>query len=283
MTESISYKIGQLRGRKIPSLADFQNNKEDFYKIAATGAYYEKISAQEAYKEINENLLPVFAKAKELCEYLSGDKDHFKRGWGELQMFKHLVSEDLPGDHGDRPVDRLFHMALVSRMVKTICDQSGTQDEMSHFCIQNGSSIRKGSGLCHMEEVKGFSLVMRNSQMRCNIDDCYLNEYYGAFQHDTVENENDKKGYSLSGNILDWNEMKKSAIFEIVSEPFVYNEVARLCVEDGNEYRGFYSAQKIKNYYEQADKIIQDKIAKFCDMKQAQLELKMRENADSKI
>ena len=80
---------------KIDELRDKIKTKEEFYAYAADNNSV-RITPEQAFKEIDDNLLPVFKVAKELCEHLSGDKDFFE----QKEYAKHL-----------------YYMALVSRMV----------------------------------------------------------------------------------------------------------------------------------------------------------------------
>ena len=269
--ERVRAKAG---AKERPTIHDFPD-KEEFYNYAKHH-YVEPISAEDAFQAVEENLLPIFKAAEELSIHLSGDEELFHRGWGKSQMFVHFYKDDLPGDHGDRPVDKLFHMALVSRMVKTLYDQGGTPEEkkenieysdMEYLSIRNGDHKRRGAGLLWLEENEGFKRVMRDSEMRFNYDDGYLHAYYAAFKADTVENESDKEYCSLSGKVLDWKGMKESAVLRVAAEPFVNAEMVRLYENEGNKYTGFYSSKGVGNFYKRAEQNIQAKINEFCDMK----------------
>ena len=285
-----SDKLRQLRAKTTMTMEDFAN-KEDFYDYAKDH-YVEPISAKEAFKEVEENLLPIFKVAEELCKDLSEDENYFHRDWEKDQMFVHLYSDDLPGDHGDRPVDKLYHMALVSRMIKTVYEKSGTPEEkaksikmsnMNRLWIKNSDNFRRGEGLLWLEENEGFERVMRQSKINFNYDDCYLNEYYAAFQRDTVRNERDKKCCSLSGNVLDWNEMKNSNVLLLAVQPFINKEMIRLYENEGNKYTGFYNSDGVGNFYNQAEQNIKNKIDTFCDKKnkenQQQIQKSMEANS----
>ena len=273
---SIEQKLTDLRAKTMPEFA----SREDFYAYAQN-RQVPTLKADEAFKDIQDNLLPIFKAAKELCEYLSADENYFRRGWNKSQTFVQMYAEDLPADHGDRPIDKLYHMALVSRIIQTINHKCGTAKEKKFAVMHadivndnvyiNNGQRQKVSGFGWLEENKGFKRAIGNSELKLNYDDNYLHEYLGAFQEDVQPVLTDKSApvCSASGHILGWDRMKESSVLQIAAEPFIYAEMARLYQEQGGKLQGFYRDDRGK-LAAQARKNITAKIFAFCDMKNSQ-------------
>lgn len=229
-------------------------SKEHLYSYAADNSLL-TISSKQAQQDISANLLPIFQAAKELCEQLSQDDEYFKRG--------HMV--------------QLFHMALVSRMIKNINNNCSTTEEklasihysQPHYggmlYFKNGKKETKQS-LFEKKEDRGFKNLMSKA-IGCSYDDQYTTIYFGAFQEDVqpVYDPNGTPKCSVSGGILSWENLKNSAVLQIAAQSFIYQEVKKICQKNGTP---------LSNYgihYKQAEQNIQVKINEFCDMKQAQL------------
>lgn len=241
--------------QKIPqeNLPEFKS-REDFYAYAADNPSAE-ITAEQAYKEIEDNLLPVFKIAKELCEHLSDDKDYFKK---------------------DRHTKHLYHMALVSRMIKNIITSGGTDEEKKEslrlsdphyggmFYIKNGKMTRELS-LFSKKEDRGFKNLISKAGIGCSAyDDQYTTIYFGAIQEDITPIFKEQQIASTSGRFLNWQVAKDSGVLWAATQPFVSEEMAKMAQENGVAY-----SQRF-DFYQEAEQKIKNKIVDFCDIKQTE-------------
>ncbi|MBR1840498.1 MAG: hypothetical protein IJ778_00010 [Alphaproteobacteria bacterium] len=258
-------KIDELREKILP---DFKT-KEEFYAYVADNNSV-KITPEQAFKEIDDNLLPVFKVAKELCEHLSGDKDFFE----QKEYAKHL-----------------YYMALVSRMVKNIDRLGGTDEEKKEslrlsdphyggmFYIKNGQKTKELS-LFSEKEDKGFKDLISKAGIGCSTyEDSLTTIYFGAIQEDISPIFKEQQIASVSGNFLNWQVAKDSGVLWAATQPFIDNEMVKMAQENGVAYA------RRHNFYQDAEKKIHTKIVEFCDMKQAECQknlIKWNKKSDCK-
>lgn len=240
-------KIEEMREKIQP---DFKA-REELYAYAADN-YSVEITPEQAFKEIEDNLLPAFSVAKELCEHLSGDKDYFKQ---------------------EKHTKRLYHMALVSRMIKNINELSGTYEEKKKslrlsdphyrgmFYIINGQRTKELSPFSKKED-RGFKDLISKAGIGCAAyDDQLTTIYFGVIQKDILD---EQQISSVSGKFLNWEVAKDSGVLWAATQPFVHNEMTKMAQKNGVDYAQRY------DFYQDAEKKVQEKIAEFCDMKQAE-------------
>lgn len=242
-------KIDEVRARTEKSISEFRS-KDEFFAYAAEHRAA-TIDFEHAYTEIQNNLLPVFRIAQELCEYISKDQDYFKHG-----HIKHL-----------------YHMALVSRMVKNIQNTCGTDEERKesieksepHYggilYFVNGQKERKNN-LFETPSDRGFKDVIAKS-VRCSYDDQLTTIYFGALKEDICPVYKDNPACTVNGSVLSWENMKDSTVLNVAAMPLIYEEVKKLCKENGTPYSGYGI------HYKKAEQKIQTKIDEFCDIKNA--------------
>lgn len=256
-----SDKLKQLRERTMPEF----KSRDDFYAYAASHRMAE-VSAEQARKDINDNLLPIFKAAKELCEYLSGNKDYFSKG-----HMKHL-----------------YYMALVSRIIKNIDKNSDTLENKEksirlsdpHYrgiiYLNNGKKEKENTPF-NNDSDKGFkSALLKSGLGFSSYDDQYTTLYFGAIQEDITPIFSEKQVCSVTGNILNWEYAKKSAVFAIAAKPFINSEVEKICKENGTPLSEY------GKHYEQAEKNIQAKIDEFCDMKNKENQQQLQKGMEAK-
>lgn len=241
--------IDEVRQKIQPEFA----SQEEFYAYAADNPSV-KISVEEARAAIEENLLPVFKVAKELCEHLSGDKDYFKK---------------------DRHTKHLYHMALVSRMIKNINDYSGTPEEKKkalhlsapHYgglvYIKDGKKTQEQSPFVRKED-RGFKNLIAKAGIGCSAyDDQLTTIYFAAFREDVSPIFSENAKALVSGRFLHWQAAKDSAVLQIADKPLIEAKMAQIAKEKGISFAKRYEC------YQDAEAQIQAKIDQFCDMKQA--------------
>lgn len=239
--------INDLRQKIEPKFA----NRDDFYAYVADHPSC-KISFEQAYQDIEDNLLPIFKTAKELCEDLSGDKNYFQNG-----HMKHL-----------------FHMALVSRMIRNINTESGTFEEKMtslrlsdpHYggmvYIKDGKKIKEETPF-EKKSDNGFkSVILKAGIGFSTYDDQYTTRYFGAFCEDVSSILNERQVASVFGKFLNWQVAKDSAVLYVATIPFVEKEMAQMAKANGVDY------SKRFDFYQDAEKNIRAKINAFCDKKQ---------------
>ena len=223
MTENED-RLKQLRERSMP---EFKTN-EDLYAYAATHMVSE-LDCDSAYKHAQDNLLPVFQAAKELCEYISGDGEYLKN----QQALHYIVS-----------------MALVSRAIKAINAQCETLKDKKYSLIfsscesgmvyyKNGEIIEK-EDIGHIEENKGFYMLTRHYPM--HLDDCTL--YKRDFRADVFESA--QKCCSVEGNILDWKAMKESHLFKRIADSFFDYEKVKPRIDEFCDMKSAQNMQQIQ-------------------------------------
>lgn len=255
-------KIDELRDKIQPNFS----TREELYAYAADNDSA-KITPKQAYKELDDNLLPVFKIAKELCEHLSGDKDYFKQE-------KHTRS--------------LYHMALVSRMVKNINIYGGTEEEKKksihlsdpHYrgmVYINGGKKSEEPTPFERKEDKGFKKLISRAGIGCaTYDDQLTTIYFGAVKEDISPIFNEKAKVSVSGNFLNWQAAKTSHVLWAATKPFVNAKMAHIAKEKGVAF------SKRFDFYQDAETKIQSKIAEFCDIKNKEYQQQLQKGKEAR-
>lgn len=196
-----SDKLKQLREKTMPEF----KSRDEFYAYAAKNMITLKVD--EAYKDCSDSLLPIFKAAKEMCEYMHDNKDHFKRG---------------------RPLKELYHMAIVSKVIQDINENCVTEDDKKHsikrarfddnrnYFFRNGERINAG-WLLDREKIENFMEVMDSPGM--SYDDEYTKAYIAALKDDVnpVYGTIKRPKCSVTGNILNWEDMKDSSVLRVVA------------------------------------------------------------------
>lgn len=172
-------------------------------------------------------------------------------------------------------------MALVSHMIKNINDNYGTIDDNKkairfsepHYggviYFKNGEKISKQK-LFEKKEDRGFKDLMSKA-LGFSYDDQYTTIYFGALQDDVCSLETGKSKCSVTGNILNWEDMKDSAVFKVAVMPLVEREVKKICKKNGTPLA------KFGIHYQHAEQNIRAKTNEFCDMKQTKNTEQMRQ------
>ena len=227
-------KIDKLRDKIKPEF----ETREDFYAYAADNNFV-TITPEQALKEIEDNLLPVFKVAKELCEELSGDENYFKK---------------------EKHTKHLYHMALVSRMVKNIDTLSGTDKEKKEslrlsdphyggmFYMINGKTTKELS-LFSKKEDKGFKNLISKAGIGCSTyDDQLITIYFGVIQEDISPIFKEQQIASMSGNFLNWEVAKNSGVLWAATQPFVNDEMIKISFFDDGIYNYLYKLKENQQY-----------------------------------
>ncbi len=209
--------IGNVRAKvaanKTQDLPEYKS-RDEFYAYAAKNMI--TLNVDEAYKDCSDSLLPIFKAAKELCEDLhegenknedKKDSSYFKRG---------------------RPLKELYHMAIVSKVIQEINENCITEDDKKHsikrarfdddrnYFFRNGERINAG-WLLHREKIENFMEVMDAPGM--SYDDEYTKAYIAALKDDVspVYGTIKRPKCSVTGNILNWEDMKDSSVLRVVA------------------------------------------------------------------
>ena len=244
-------KIEDLREKIRPIF----KSPEELYAYAADNSAV-NITPEQAYQCIEDNLLPIFKVAKELCEHLSENKDYFKQ---------------------EKHAKQLYHMALVSRMIKNINTYAGTNEEKKKSLRLSDPHYR---GMVYIKdghksvaqtpfekkEDKGFRMLISRAGIGCATYDAQLATiYFGAVQEDISPIFKEEEKASISGNFLNWQAAKDSNVLLIAARPFIDKEMAQMA----REKKVVFS--KRFDFYQDAEKKIKDKISEFCDIKNKEL------------
>ena len=196
-----SDKLKQLREKTMPEF----KSRDEFYAYAAKNMI--TLNVDEAYKDCSDSLLPIFKAAKEMCEDIHDNKDYFKRG---------------------RPLKELYHMAIVSKAIQDINENCVTEDDKKHsikrarfdddrnYFFRNGERINAG-WLLDREKIENFMEVMNSPGM--SYDDEYTKAYIAALKDDVspVYGTIKRPKCSVTGNILNWEDMKDSSVLRVVA------------------------------------------------------------------
>ena len=196
-----SDKLKQLREKTMPEF----KSRDEFYAYAAKNMI--TLNVDEAYKDCSDSLLPIFKAAKEMCEDIHDNKDYFKRG---------------------RPLKELYHMAIVSKAIQDINENCVTEDDKKHsikrarfdddrnYFFRNGERINAG-WLLDREKIENFMEVMDSPGM--SYDDEYTKAYIAALKDDVspVYGTIKRPKCSVTGNILNWEDMKDSSVLRVVA------------------------------------------------------------------
>ena len=196
-----SDKLKQLRERTMPEF----KSRDEFYAYAAKNMI--TLNVDEVYKDCSDSLLPIFKAAKEMCEDIHDNKDYFKRG---------------------RPLKELYHMAIVSKAIQDINENCVTEDDKKHsikrarfdddrnYFFRNGERINAG-WLLDREKIENFMEVMDSPGM--SYDDEYTKAYIAALKDDVspVYGTIKRPKCSVTGNILNWEDMKDSSVLRVVA------------------------------------------------------------------
>lgn len=196
-----SDKLKQLRKKTMPEF----KSRDEFYAYAAKNMI--TLNVDEAYKDCSDSLLPIFKAAKEMCEDIHDNKDYFKRG---------------------RPLKELYHMAIVSKAIQDINENCVTEDDKKHsikrarfdddrnYFFRNGERINAG-WLLDREKIENFMEVMDSPGM--SYDDEYTKAYIAALKDDVspVYGTIKRPKCSVTGNILNWEDMKDSSVLRVVT------------------------------------------------------------------
>lgn len=241
-------KSNQLSEKAMPEF----KSQEELYSYAADHPNM-TISLKEAYKHIENNLLPIFKTAKELCEYISEDNEYFFKAKNNLHQ--------------------LYHMALVSRMINNINTNSGTIEEKKislklsepHYrgmiYINNGKKTKEKSPF-EKKQDKGFKDLLLKSNIGFSVyEDALTTIYYGAFQNDVFSDIKEERIASVHGNFLNWQVAKNSNVLKVACESFIQAQMVQMAQEKG------YKFSERFHFYQDAETKIQSKIAEFCDIK----------------
>lgn len=237
-------KLKQLRERAMP---EFKSQDERYSYMAKS---HLTLNKDELYEACSDSLLPVFKVAKELCEYIHTDKDYFRK-------------DDMMHNY---PLTRLYHMAIVSKAVQKINELCESPEDKiltlgmvaSNYSnpiryIKDGKSV-KTDPILEQEEIKNFRKAANHL-----FDDKYFYRYMGDMELD-VDPSYYGKAYSFTGNVSNWEDLKKS---DVMLGAAVY------C------YGGMVNKETEQN--------LRTKINEFCDMKQAQLVKQMQQQTRHEV
>ncbi|MBQ9035755.1 MAG: hypothetical protein IJ099_07365 [Alphaproteobacteria bacterium] len=257
-------KLKQLYKKTMPEF----KSRDEFYAYVADHSDV-TISLKQAYKQMQDNLLPVFKAAKELCEYISGDDEYFLKTKNNLYQ--------------------LYHMALVSRMINNINTNSGTVEEKKaslrlsepHYrgmiYIKNGKKTRETTPF-EKKQDKGFKDIFLKSNIGLSVyEDMMTTIYYGAFQNDVFSDVKEERIASVHGNFLNWQVAKNSHVLKVACEPFIRSKMAQMAQENGFDFSDRF------RFYQASTLNIQAKINAFCDIKQTQFINQMQQQTQSEV
>lgn len=190
----------------------------------------------ELYKDCSDSLLPVFKVAKELCEHLQNDKDYFKKN----------------GSEQEHPLTRLYHMAIVSKVVRELNENCDPEHFVHHLGTDYAEPVwwRKNGKLVKTDPImehKKIANFRKVTAIDYIFDDKWYHQYIGAIERDVDPSYYGKACYSVASNVINWEDMKNSDVLKIV---------AMSCTP------GMFSIQE--------EQRLQKKIDEFCDEKNRQ-------------
>lgn len=232
------------------------------------------IIQREAFDKMENELLPVFAEAVNLCKDISNNPNYFQ----ELNNY--------------RAARKLYAMALVSKAIK-LANQDITTEEHKKENInlldlvnerrfyQADGSRGRFENIFRRSELADFQKEMK-SLGAAYFDDVAIHECLGSFQYDAAVGmwKENPALISSNGNVLDWKEAKNLGIFKYASSEMKTERFVAMMDKQSKENH-WDKKEWDKNYplvNRECEKYFELKFVQYCKDKQNRSAIKIKHN-----
>lgn len=221
-----------------------------------------------AFKMMEDCLLPVFSEAVKMCQEISGREDYF--------------SDPKNYRAGRRLYAMAFLSTAINRVNKDIVSAEHKKKNIEMLNLVESRRYYKPNGL-PSEKMENVCYNPPIYFGACDFEDVYFHRLLGSFRCDAAIGrawEGRQPLISVDGDIVDWKKAHKSAIFEFVAAELKENMFVMQMDKETKE-NCWDKAEKDKNYpriREICGKNMELKFAQYCQRRKEQLEENFRQN-----
>lgn len=226
-----------------------------------------------AFKMMEDCLLPVFSEAVKMCKEISGRDDYF--------------SDSKNYRAGRRLYAMAFLSTAINRVNKDIVSAEHKKKniegldlfEPRYFYLPSGQVSKKAEDVCHSSELMAFHLKMREMGVSY-FNDAVFQDCLGSFRCDAAIGrawEGRQPLISVDGDIVDWKKAHKLAVFKFAAAELKEN----MFVMQMDKENCWDKTERDKNYprvNEICDKNMELKFAQYCQRQKEQSEEKFKQN-----
>ena len=221
-----------------------------------------------AFKMMEDCLLPVFGEAVKMCKEISGKDDYF--------------SDPKNYCIGRKLYAMAFLSTAINRVNKDIVSVEHKKKNIEMLNLVESRRYYKPNGL-PSEKMENVCYNPPIYFGACDFEDVYFHRLLGSFRCDAAIGrawEGRQPLISVDGDIVDWKKAHKSAIFEFVAAELKENMFVMQMDKETKE-NCWDKAEKDKNYpriREICGKNMELKFAQYCQRRKEQLEENFRQN-----